>query len=183
MRRPTGLRREVLFSFEKGTNMQAIETAAMSDSRIQSESVLFGRLVPIENTLNDPNIRLAEVVWESEQDDGQFDRLVEAGLAIPDEEVARFSCPDLEDPSMLWGSPEFFRWYYADGKKRSQPLDYDELVDLICRRDHCTTDEAEREVTFHSRARKGDKELWKRIEQLGYADFANYFAQGEYGVF
>lgn len=161
--------------------MSAFKTVA-NNSQSQSDITLVGRFVEVANTLNDPAFCLEEVVWGVEQDDGLFDRLVDEAKLLPEDEVARFSCEDLEHPSMLWGSPEFFRWYNADGTKRDCPRDYDELVELIAFRDRCSVDDAEREVSLHSRARPGDKEVWKLINSLGYADYVNDFAQGVYGV-
>ncbi|RZI40369.1 hypothetical protein EGT07_23795 [Herbaspirillum sp. HC18] len=115
------------------------------------------------------------------EQDGSFDRLVASGRILPAEVVARFDCPDLDDPRMLWGSAEFFRWYMADGTKRERPLDYDELVEFIAMRDRCSNLEAEREVCLNSLARKGDQEVWSRIVELGYVELTRFFAEEEYG--
>lgn len=113
---------------------------------------------------------------------GDYDDLVARGLALYEEDIARFDCPDLDDRRMLWGSPEYFRWYTADGKKREAPLDYDELLELVMYRERCTAEDAEREVSLNSRARVGDKAKWKLVVQLGYQDWAREFAKGVYGV-
>lgn len=161
--------------------MSAFETVA-NNSQNQFDNALVGRFVQVENTLGDPAYCLEEVVWGVEENDGLFDQLVADAKLLPEETVARFKCPDLDHASMVWRGPEFFRWYDADGKKRAVPRDYDELVELIAFRDLCTTVEAEREVSLHSRAKRGDKEVWKLINSLGYADYVNDFAQGVYGV-
>ena len=161
--------------------MSEFETVA-NNSQNQSEFALVGRFVKVENTLGDPAYCLEEVVWGVENNDGLFDQLVEDAKLLPEETVARFNCPDLEHPSMVWCGPEFLRWYFADGQKRNAPLDYDELVELIAFRDRCSTDEAEREVSLHSRAKPGDKDVWKLINSLGYADYVNDFAKGVNGV-
>lgn len=113
---------------------------------------------------------------------GDYDDLVARGLALYEEDIARFDCPDLDDRRMLWGSAEYFRWYSADGKKRSDPLDYDELIKLVMYRDRCTAEDAEREVSLNSRARVGDKAKWILVNQLGYLDWTRDFAIGVYGV-
>lgn len=115
------------------------------------------------------------------EQDADFDCLVALGRILPAHVVARFDCPDLDDPRMLWGSAEFFRWYMADGTKRDFPLDYDELVEFVAMRDRCSTLEAEREVCLNSLARKGDRELWSKIVELGYAGLTRFFAEEEYG--
>jgi hypothetical protein len=164
--------------------MNAFEFAANNSHQ---STALVGEFVEVENTLGDPAFCLEEVVWleaieATVVDDGLFDRLVDDHKLLPEETVARFHCPDLEHPSMVWGGPEYFRWYDADGRKRDCPRDYDELVELIAFRDRCTKDEAEREVSLHSAARPGDKEVWKLINSLGYSDYVNDFAQGVHGV-
>lgn len=116
-------------------------------------------------------------------DDDVFDRLVRERKIVPAAEVARFDCPDLDDSRMLWGSAEFFRWYLADGTRRSRPLDYDELVEFISFRDRCSSVEAEREVCLHSRARKGDQAVWSEIVTLGYVELTRFFADEEEDFF
>ena len=112
-----------------------------------------------------------------------YDDLVDQGKALHVSDIARFACPDLEDPMMLWGRPEYFRWYTADGKKRIAPLDYDELVALVQYRDKCSLDDAEREVSLHSRAHKGDKQQWDLMVKFGYVEWADMFAAEEFSVF
>lgn len=111
-----------------------------------------------------------------------YDDLVDQGKALHSSDIARFDCPDLEDPSMLWGAPEFFRWFTADGKKREAPLDYDELVALVRYRDRCSLDDAEREVCMHSRAKRGDKEMWKLVVKFGYLEWTSLFASEEFSA-
>jgi hypothetical protein len=111
-----------------------------------------------------------------------YDDLVAQGKALYESDIARFDCPDLDDERMLWGSAEYFRWYFADGKKREVPLDYDELVDLFLARG-LSPEEAEYEVSLNSRAKAGDKAMWDLVVQLGYKDWTRAFANEEYGVF
>ncbi|WP_395398696.1 hypothetical protein ACHMW6_00110 (plasmid) [Pseudoduganella sp. UC29_106] len=109
-----------------------------------------------------------------------YDDLVLQGKALYESDIARFDCPDLDDPRMLWGSAEYFRWYTADEKKREAPLDADELIQLFCNRG-LSAEDAEREVYLNSRAKQGDKAMWDMVVQLGYKDWTRAFAQEEYG--
>lgn len=112
-----------------------------------------------------------------------YDDLVNQGKALHESDIARFDCPDLDHPSMRWGSAEYFRWYFTDGKKRSAPLDSTELIALIQYRDGCSEEEAEHEVFLNSRAKPNDKEQWNLVVTLGYLDWTREFANEEYGVF
>lgn len=105
-----------------------------------------------------------------------YDDLVDQGKALHGNDIARFHCPDLDDLRMMWGSAEYFRWYSADGKKRAAPLDYDELVQLVKFRDECSLADAEHEVSLNSRAKVGDKSMWKLVVELGYLEYADLFA-------
>ncbi|MGK5033154.1 hypothetical protein [Janthinobacterium sp. MDT1-19] len=112
-----------------------------------------------------------------------YDDLVLQGKALHPSDIARFDCPDLDDSRMMWGKAEYFRWYFADGKKREAPLDADELIALIRYRDRCSHEDAEHEVFLNSRAKSGDKQMWKLVIDLGYLDWAREFANEEEGVF
>ena len=112
-----------------------------------------------------------------------YDDLVAQGKALHESDIARFDCPDLDHPSMRWGSAEYFRWYFADGKKREAPLDSTELIALILYRDGCSEEDAEHEVFLNSRAKPDDKEQWRLVVELGYLDWTREFANEEYGVF
>lgn len=155
-------------------------------------NVGFGQWKHLENTLGDPSLELAECVLEevelapppaSDVDDGAFDRLTEAGKILTDDVLARFKRPDLEHPSMLYGEPEYFRWYFADEKPRERPLDFDELVQLIDARDRCGLEEAERQVCLYSQARQGDQEIWTMIQNLGYGEYLQEFCDEVYDLF
>lgn len=112
-----------------------------------------------------------------------YDDLVLEGKALHQSDIARFYCPEEEHPSMLWGRPEYFRWYTTDGKKREAPLDFDELVKLVQYRERCSLDDAEREVALNSRAQRGDKQMYQLAKQLGYLEWAREFALDEGCVF
>lgn len=109
-----------------------------------------------------------------------YDDLVDQGKALHDSDIARFDCPDLDDPRMLWGSAEYFRWYTADGVKRAAPLDYDELVALVLFRDRCSLEDAEHEVSLNSRAKVGDKAMWEKVIKFGYLEWTRLFASEVY---
>lgn len=111
-----------------------------------------------------------------------YDDLVTQGKALHESDIARFDCPDLDHPSMRWGSAEYFRWYFTDGKKREAPLDSNELIALFLYRDRCSEEDAEHEVFLNSRAKPNDKEQWRLVVELGYLDWTREFAMEEYGV-
>lgn len=148
-----------------------------------ANTVTIGTLFPLETTSKEAGVELHEVMWHQPQDDSFLDHLIEDGKIISSETIERFCCLPEDHPMMAWGGPEFLRWYDPSGERRSAPLDFDELVDCIARRDLISEEEAIREVALNSRAKKGDKELWRRIELEGYGDYVAEFWKEEYGFF
>lgn len=157
--------------------MQAIGTVANPDAIFGTNQVYC--LQALSQSMIVEELEVSTVVARRVD----YDDLVDQGLALHESDIARFDCPDLDDPRMLFGSAEYFRWYFIDGQKRAAPLDYDELVALFCYREKCSADEAEHEVSLNSRARVGDKAMWEKVVKFGYLPYVREFASEEYSVF
>lgn len=84
-------------------------------------------------------------------------------------EASRFVPVTLDDlvddnhPCFRW-TGERLRWYRADNTARQRPLDQDELIDELQTTLGYPYDMAEWVACFESRARRGDIEVWERLQ-------------------
>lgn len=93
--------------------------------------------------------------------DAEYQQLIAAGLIIPEEEILRMTPPchdEFQDDVA-----EFFRWHEYGGKTRPRPLDFDELAAFMVDDYGYRLADAEEKVSRESHARRGDKDLWRRL--------------------
>jgi hypothetical protein len=92
--------------------------------------------------------------------DAEYDQLVDVGLIIPEEEILRMTPPCHDE---FKDDAEFFRWREYGGKARPHPLDFDELVAFMVNEYGYDMANAVEKVARESHARRGDKDLWRRL--------------------